>query len=278
MLVSESDLLSKTELAKKLGVSRASLYYLPIKPIKDWLLKIDIEEVLHRFPSYGYRRISQELGRNKKQIQRVMREFGIKPKRRRRKPRFKASKSEESIVYPNLLVNKEVVPDSPDRIWASDFTYLPFQGKWIYLATIIDLFTREIVGSNLLTNHTVDLVSNTLLHAVSYRDTPEILHSDQGREYTSKEYTTLAEAMGIKLSMSRKSSPWENGYQESFYSHFKLDLGDPNRFDTLGELAYNIYRTIWTYNNLRIHSAFKKPPASFARDFGQRSNVCSIFV
>ena len=67
--------------------------------------------------------------------------------------------------------------------------------------------------------------------------------------------------------MSDKGSPWENGYQESFYSQFKVDLGDPSRFETLGELVYEIYQTIYTYNNRRIHTALKMPPIIFANQF-----------
>jgi len=257
------DLISKTELAKILGISRASLYYEKVQPIKDWRLKCQIEKVLRKFPSYGHRRIALHLGKNKKPVLRVMKIFGIKPKRRRRKPKFKAKNSHQ--VYPNLLIKKYNVPESANHIWASDFTYLWFKDQWIYLATVLDLFTREIVGFNVLTNHTADLVSNALLHAAITRPAvPQILHSDQGSEYASQEYTSLVKSLGIQQSMSRKASPWENGYQEGFYSQFKLDLGDPSRFDNLGELTYNIYRAIYSYNNHRIHTALKMSPAQFA--------------
>lgn len=265
MLIKTINKTSNTaELARLLGVSRASLYYQNTQFKKDWNLKCQIEKVLHDFQSYGHKRIAIHLGRNKKAVLRVMKIFGIKPRRRRRKPRDKA-KNTSNNIYPNLLIQKQVFPDSADKIWASDFTYLPFKNRFIYLATILDLFTREIVGFNLLTNHTVDLPSNALLHAASTRQLPRILHSDQGREYTSKQYTDLVKNLGIQISMSRKASPWENGYQESFYSHFKLDLGDPNRFETLGELGYNIYRAIHIYNNYRIHTELKMPPAVFAK-------------
>ena len=263
MVALEPSLLTKKALAEELGISRTNLYYQPVMPIKDWLLKIDIEEVLHRFPSYGHRRIAQELRLNKKRILRVMNQFGIKPRRRRRKPKFKADKSPKT-VYPNLLLNKEVVPDNPNNIWATDFTYLWFKNLWVYLATVIDIYTREIVGFNLLTNHSTDLVAGALIQATMYRQAPKILHSDQGSEYTSKDYTNLAKSLGIEMSMSRPGSPWENGYQEGFCSQFKLDLGDPSRFDDLGQLAYNIYRAIYIYNHLRIHGELKKPPAVFA--------------
>jgi len=258
------DLISKTELAEVLGISRASLYYEHIQPIKDWHLKCRIEEVLREFPSYGHKRIAMRLGKNKKPVLRVMKIFGIKPKRRRRKPRFKAKNSHEA--YPNLLIKKDNIPGSVNHIWTSDFTYLWFKDKWVYLATILDLFTREIVGCSVLTNHTTDLISNALLQAAITRsNAPQILHSDQGSEYASQEYTSLVKSLNIQPSMSHKASPWENGYQEGFYSQFKLDLGDPSRFDNLGELTYNIYRAVYIYNNQRIHTALKMPPAEFAK-------------
>lgn len=257
--------MTKTELAKVLNVSRASLYYEQIQPIKDWYLKCQIEQVLREFPSYGHKRIAIHLNRNKKAVLRAMQIFGIKPKRRRKKPKFKA-KDKHHAVYPNLLLDKNNAPEHPNHIWTSDFTYLWFKDKWIYLATILDLFTREIVGFNVLTNHSTDLVSNALLHATITRPkTPLILHSDQGSEYASQEYTHLVESLNIQQSMSRKASPWENGYQEGFYSQFKLDLGDHSRFDNLGELIYNIYKTIYTYNNHRIHTALKMSPVKFAK-------------
>lgn len=91
------------------------------------------------------------------------------------------------------------------------------------------------------------------------------MHSDQGSEYKSKLYTGFAETAGIAISMSHKGCPWENGYQESFYGQLKVDLGDPNRFESLGELTAAVYLQMHYYNNQRIHSKLKMPPAEFAR-------------
>lgn len=247
-------------------------YYEHTQPQKDWQLKTEIEAVLHRCPSYGHKRLARELGRNKKAILRVMKLFGLKPYRRRKKPRNKSQKpDQEKSIYPNLLLDKDLFPQAPSHIWASDFTYLPYRSRFIYLATVLDLFTREIVGFNLLTKHDTQLISNALIQAVSIRPVPKILHSDQGREYASKHFCSLSELLGIARSMSRPSGPWENGYQESFYAQFKVDLGDPSRFESLGELVYTVYQTIHFYNQTRIHTVLKKPPAMFAADYYQRS-------
>lgn len=256
--------MNKKELSKVLGVSRSLLYYRHKQKEKDWKLKQDIENVLHDFPSYGHKRIAPELKANKKRILRVMKIYGIKPYRRRGK-KWRKTKKNPLTAFTNLLLTE--FPKRLNQIWVSDFTYLSFKGSWIYLATIMDLFSREIVGFSVLKNHSAQLTINALLSAVHKHSIANILHSDQGSEYLAKDYIFLAETLGIRLSMSQKGSPWENGYQESFYSQFKVDLGDPSRFETLGELVYEIYQTIYKYNNRRIHTALKMPPIIFANQF-----------
>ena len=103
-----------------------------------------------------------------------------------------------------------------------------------------------------------------MANALFHHPKPMIFHSDNGREYEAKVFIALLEQYGITISRSRPGSPWENGYQESFYGKFKMDLGDPNRCKTLGELVAEIYRTAWEYNHTRIHSALRMPPSVFA--------------
>jgi putative transposase len=251
---------NKTKTARLLGLSRSSLYYRPKQLKKDWALKAEIEEALHNYPSYGHKRLAIHLKINKKRALRVMRLFGVKPYRRRGR-RWRKTKN-LSEIYPNLLL--KTMPQYPNHIWASDFTRLNYKGKVLHLATVIDILTREIVGLSVSVSHGAYLTINALLSALNQRPPPEIIHSDQGSEYKSKIYTDLAESLGIKVSMSRKASPWENGYQEAFYSQFKIDLGDPNRFESLGELIAEIYQTIHIYNTQRIHSVLKTSPRNYA--------------
>lgn len=265
--------LTKTSLARQQGISLSSLYYKPKLPQKDWNLKNQIEQTLHQHPSYGHKRIAIELHINKKRARRVMKLFGIKPYRRRGR-RFRKPK-DLGIVHQNLIQGM-AFPDRQNIIWASDFTYIPFHSRTVYLATIKDVFDRKVVGWCLLTSHTVQLTIGALVDAVEKHGRPKVLHSDQGSEYKSKVYCRFAQSLNIKLSMSRKGSPWENGFQESFYSHFKVDLGDPNRFKTLGELAAGIYHQIHYYNNFRIHSALKMPPQQFAERRLLTTNLLSV--
>lgn len=258
----ESSQTSKTLRARELGISRQSLYYIPKQPNKDWQLKCRIEEVL-RSPgkhSYGSPRIALELDRNHKVIERVMNLFGIKAYRRRGKKSKKGKKIK--LIYPNLLLIE--CPSYENHIWVSDFTRIYFKNTVVYLCTVMDLYTRKIVGLSVYTTHAVQLVLSAFMSAINSNSRPKIFHSDNGSEYDSQIFTEALETVGVVISRSAPGCPWENGYQESFYSQFKVDLGDPNRFRNLGELVYEIYRQIYLYNNTRIHTALKMSPAQFA--------------
>lgn len=261
---------SKTELAKQLGVSRSTLYYQPKMPAKDLALKADIEKAMMAHQAYGHKRIADHLKINKKRIRRVMRLFNLKVKRKRKKPFKPKDSGQEPTAIPNLISGLTV--DSPNQVWVSDFTYLPFFGKFVYLATVEDVFTRRVVGWAVSTRHNTALVAIALLDAIISHPVPSILHSDQGSEYRHIEYLNLIKSLHIKPSMSAKASPWQNGYQESFYSGFKLELGHPEIYSDLGELYEAIAQQIYYYNNLRIHSALKCPPAVFAERLNCQNN------
>lgn len=259
----KSKKVNKTNLAKNLGVCRQSLYYKPKLPAKDLELKKKIEEVLVEHKSYGHKRIAIHLGINRKRVLRVMKLFNLSPTRKPIVPvKIEDLKQEKSK---NLNLFKEFNLNSPSQIWASDFTYLPyFNNKSLYLATIIDCFTKEITGWSLSSKHNSELIENALNDALSKRKKPKILHSDQGSEYNkSEDFTKVLKSNKIKQSMSKKGSPWQNGMQESFYGKFKLELGHPKCYETLGELVEAIAHQIYYYNNKRIHTAIKCPPVVF---------------
>ena len=253
---------NKTKLAKNLGVCRQSLYYKPKLPAKDLELKKQIEEVFAEHKAYGHRRIAIHLGINKKRVLRVMKLFDLSPTRKPRTPVKTNDLKQEKSKNLNLFADFNL--NSPSQIWASDFTYLPyFNNKFLYLATIIDCFTKEITGWSLSSKHNSELIENALIDALSKRRKPKILHSDQGSEYRSGNFSKILKSNKIKQSMSKKGSPWQNGMQESFYGKFKLELGHPKCYETLGELVEAIAHQIYYYNNKRIHTAIKCPPAVF---------------
>ena len=133
---------------------------------------------------------------------------------------------------------------------------------------MIDIYSREIIGHAVSDKHDTELIREALFMAYENTNSkPEIHHSDQGSEYKSQDYTEELESKNIKISMSKKASPWENGFQESYYKGFKDDLGDIRRFNSLGELVEAVHLTIDYYNSKRIHSAISMTPKDFKNEY-----------
>ena len=254
--------ITKKGLALDLGISRSSLYYVPKIPVKDLALKVRIEKAWESHPAYGRNRLSIHLGVNHKRIKRVMRLFVMKVPVRTSAPKKPADLGQLPAPYPNHI--KTLCPVAPGVVWAGDFTYIPFHGKFLYLATVMDIYTREILGWNILTVHTVALIKGAFVDAKNRTGhIPLYHHSDQGSEYTAISYLKEVERLGILVSMSKKASPWENGYQESFYGKFKLELGGIGECRTVGEAVAKIHIQIAYYNTKRIHTAIKMSPQNF---------------
>jgi len=255
---------NKTKLARELGISRQSFYYRRKREEIDMELKRQIEAVMVDHKDYGHKRIAMHLKMGHNRIRRVMKKYDLKPYRRRRRAWTKKKDQEKPDTdIPNLikpLLDQNLLV-KPNQVWCTDFTYIKYKGKFLYLATIIDLFTREIVGVAISRFHNRYLVIGALEDAVIHYGQPGIVHSDQGSEYDSEEFMAFVKIVGAKISMSAKGSPWQNGHQESFFGHFKLEAGDLNRFNSLGELIEYIYGQVYYYNHKRIHSILKMIPA-----------------
>jgi putative transposase len=255
-------------IANSLSISRSILYYEDIQDKLDRDNKRKIEDVLKKHSSYGHKRIAIELGMGKNKILRVMKKFNIKPYRRR-VIKYKKSKEEIDLdknQYKNLI--RYICPIKPNVIWASDFTYLKFQGRFVYLVTIIDIFSRKILAWNLSNRHDTDFILVAYMEAKVSHGLPVYFHDDQGSEFKSKKFTSIIKADGVKLSMSDKGSPWQNGFQESYYSNFKIDIGDISRCENVAELFELISEIIYYYNNERIHTAFNMSPVNFLKTMG----------
>lgn len=258
--------LSTRALARQLGISRSSLYYEPKRPKIDAEVKLQIEGVMVKHPSYGHKRIALVLKLGKNRILRVMKKFGLKPARRRIiRPRKKEDEGKAPIQAINIT--KLLCPITVSVVWVSDFTYIKYQTIFIYVATIMDMYTREIVGWHISRFHNVQLTIGAFTDAMKNPDyqPPQYLHSDQGSEYEAKEYEIMTKQFQVIQSFSNKGSPWQNGFQESFYSQFKVDLGDPSRFDTLGELIAEIHGKLNYYNKERMHSILQTTPQAFRK-------------
>lgn len=260
--------ITKSEIAKKLGISRQSLYYQKKRPLIDEEIRRQIEAVLAEHKAYGHKRIAPELKLNKKRILRVMKKFNIKPYRRNPKKPNKKEDVGKAAETDTINVYKLLCPIAPNIVWASDFTYIKFDGRFIYLATIMDMYTREIIGMAISRFHNQNLVMEAFMDAErKTRAHPLYLHSDQGAEYTSDDYKTYIKSKKVILSFADKASPWQNGFQESFYGRFKVDLGHMEQFETLGELIEAIYQTMYYYNNKRRHTSLNMNPVQFRKNY-----------
>ena len=259
--------ITKTAVAAKLGISRGMLYYQHKQPLIDEEVRHQIEAVLTEHKAYGHKRIAPELKLNKKRILRVMKKFNIKPYRSR--PKKPGRKEDEGKAVENEMnVYRLLCPIAPNIVWVSDFTYIKFQGRFIYMATIMDMYVREIIGVAVSRFHNQNLVMEAFMDAEKKTKThPLYLHSDQGSEYTSEAYKTYAKNKNIIISFSDKASPWQNGFQESFYGKFKVDLGHMEQFESIGELIEGIYQTIFYYNNKRRHTSLNTNPVQFRLNY-----------
>lgn len=253
----------KNQIIKLLGIAKSVCFYQSKRIEKDEGLREQILSVLSVNPAYGHRRIALALGVGRKKVRRVMKLYGFKPYKRKARWRKRRDERRPEAVYRNLI--KGSFPVVPNHTWVSDFTYLRFDSKFVYLCTFMDLYTREIVGWNLSTRHTKQLIINAFFDAFENTGVlPKFVHSDQGVEYNCHDYTKLMTDLGVKVSMSQKASPWQNAYQESFYDNFKTDLGlDFDRFDTIGHFVEAIHQTINYYNQQRIHTSLRMSPYQF---------------
>lgn len=282
---------NKTLLATVLQLNRTSFYIVSKLDTKDQIWKERILELHESQPFYGCRRVaihfdllaeekvktSSEISSenppqtptiSKNKAKRIMRKYDIFPIYR--KPKFIVPPKLDDLGNPPQPIKnhlKQIVADNqlktPNKVWSVDFTYIAFQGYFIYLATVIDSYSKDIVGHEISTNHNSNLVIKALDKAVQTHGIPEFGHGDQGTEYTGEQYQNRLKTYGITQSLSAKSSPWQNGRQESFYNNFKLELPNPKTFQTESELILAIHHQIHSYNHHRIHTTIKNYPSKF---------------
>ena len=222
--------------------------------------------------TYGYRRIRVLLERkglkaNRKTVAAVMRELGL---RGRRKGRFKPKTTDSDHggpIAPNLFALVE--PSAPDTVWQTDITYIETDDGWMYLAGIMDAFTRRLVGWAVAPNMETSLVLRALNNAVtSRRPAPGLLHhSDRGGQYASDAYLDKLAELGFVRSMSRKGNCYDNAASESFWSTLKLEWLHGLRFATRAEVEPALFDYIdgW-YNPRRLHSSLGyRSPVDFEK-------------
>ena len=210
---------------------------------------------------YGTRRIRHkllQLGKSisRKRISRLMRAAHLYCKTKRR---FKVTTNSKhsNPVSPNLL-QRQFSVSRPDQYWVGDITYIPTGQGWLYLATVIDLYSRKVVGWSMSNRMQASLVNDALLMAVWQRkpDKGLIWHTDRGSQYASKIHRDLLKEHHIVQSMSRKGDCWDNAVAESFFHTLKTELTHHHNFKNRGEAKHVIFEYIEVfYNRIRIHSA-----------------------
>lgn len=240
------------------GMARSTYYYRS-RARDESQIGIDLERVAGQYPKYGTRRMTHQLRRapygyqiNRKRIQRLMREKKLlRPVKR---TKYRTTNSQHPYPrYPNLMKAMEVV--RPEQAWVSDITYIRLGRGFVFLAVIMDVFTRTIRGWNLGRNLDVDLTLSALRNALSLC-IPETHHSDQGIQYAAQAYTDLLQKYNIQISMAAQGKPEENGYAERLMRTIKEEEVDLSEYRNLDDAREQIGCFIdQVYMQKRIHSA-----------------------
>jgi transposase InsO family protein len=257
-----------------MGLARSSYYYQPrgATPEKrrvDADLRDRIEEIALRFPRYGYRRMTRQLQReglpvNHKRVLRLMRASDLLVKCRRKW--LSTTDSRHGFrVWPNLC--RELRPTGLNQVWVADLTYVRLRWEFVYLAVILDAFSRRVVGYALSRSLEASLTVAALQAALTDRRPPPgcIHHSDRGVQYACDDYVKLLTEAGLRISMARRGNPYDNAQAESFFKTLKHEEVNLTEYRNLEEAAASIGAFIeQIYNRERLHSALGYlPPAEF---------------
>jgi putative transposase len=255
-------------------VSRAGLYRFDPereRPDDDLDLRNQIQRIALEFPCYGRPRITAELKRrrwkvNHKRVARILREDNLLCLRRR-KFVVTTDSRHDFRIYPNLAGSME--PTGIDQLWIADITYIRLETEFVYLAVVLDAYSRRVIGWALDRTLEDDLAIVAVKMALRRRSPSEGLthHSDRGVQYASNDYTNLLKDHGVRISMSRKGNPYDNAACESFMKTLKYEEVYRQEYRDLADAHASIERFIEkVYNAKRLHSALGYcPPAEFER-------------
>ena len=243
----------------------------------DMDLRDAIQRMALEWPSYGRPRITRELRRrgwtvNPKRVYRLLRENNLLCVRKRQF--VVTTNSNHGLhVYPNLAA--DIVLTGVDQLWRADITYIRLREEFVFLAVILDAFSRRVIGWALDRYMEDELTLTALRMAIKQRGvSPRLVHhSDRGSQYASNDYTDLLKANGIRISMSRKANPWDNAQCESFMKTLKYEEVLRNEYRDLAEVRACIVQFIEKiYNRKRLHSALGYvPPAEFEAQLAKQN-------
>ena len=265
--------LSVQRLCELFEISR-SWYYEHLKQPEDdteeMALRDRIEQIILEFAGYGYRRVTHALARqgwqvNHKRVLRIMQEESLLCHLKKRFVIATTNSRHRFPVYPNVLA--EVVLKAPDQAWVADLTYIRLRSAFVYLACILDAFSRRCVGWHLSREMTTQLTLTALKQAIAERrPQPGLIHhSDRGVQYASYDYVEQLQQIGAQISMSSVSNPYDNAKAESFFKTLKQEEVYLKDYDSFADAEANLAVFIeQVYNTKRLHSSLGYlPPTEF---------------
>lgn len=263
-----------------MGLSLSSFYYRPkVDPREQEKRDADLAEAIQavhmEHPGYGYRRIYHHLARqgqrvNPKRIRRVMEKFGLEPVVW--KSFVRTTQSDHSLrVFPNLLKGKEVT--GVNQVWVADVTYIRIVTGFVYLAVILDVYSRRVIGWAISKSLDRELCIGALKMALQERKPPAgcIHHSDRGVQYASAEYVFELKEFCLQISMSAKGNPYDNAFAESFMKTLKYEEVHLWNYETYEDVIERVPHFIEeVYNRKRLHSRLGyRPPTEFEQMLSQ---------
>jgi putative transposase len=240
-----------------LGLNRSSLYYKPSgeKPYNEQLMKL-IDEQYIETPFYGIVKMTAWLCRqghcvNHKRVRRLMRQMGLEAVYPHRK-RSLSIPTRQHRIYPYLLSDMQIT--KPDQVWSADITYIRMYRGWLYLAAVMDWFSRYVLSWEVSVTLESEFCVSALKQALSL-GRPEVFNTDQGSQFTSDDFTKVLLEAGVRISMDGKGRAFDNIFAERLWRTVKVEEVYLRDYQTVTEAAYNIGRYFDFYNNDRLHQA-----------------------